>query len=135
MQYSDVVATIAIIVSFIAVPASGYLSYRYAVIGEKRKEFNAVADVIRQKLREHRRHFEQELYPSGQYIEVSQHEYDLLIDVSASGRRDSVRRRVDDYQSALSSSVELTRYGDYKITDLPRAIAALEELMPYVARR
>lgn len=135
MTIDRMLSLIAIIVSFIAVPASGYLSYRYAVIGEKRKEFNAVADVIRQKLREHRRHFEQGLYPSGQYIEVSHHDYDLLVDVSVPGRRDSVRRCADGYQSALSNSVELTEYGDHKITDLTRAIAALEELMPYVARR
>jgi hypothetical protein len=35
------------IVALIAVPASGYLSYHYAIKGERRKEFNAVADAIR----------------------------------------------------------------------------------------
>ena len=52
MSYSDIVATIAMIVSITAVPASGYFSYHFAIKGEKRKEFNAISDVIRQKLRE-----------------------------------------------------------------------------------
>ncbi|WP_413498911.1 hypothetical protein [Buttiauxella gaviniae] len=46
MQYSDVVSTIAMIVAIVAVPASGYLSYRYAVEGEKRKEWNALTEPL-----------------------------------------------------------------------------------------
>lgn len=46
MSYSDVVATIAMIVSITAVPASGYFSYRYAIMGEKRKEWNLLAEPI-----------------------------------------------------------------------------------------
>lgn len=38
------------IVSITAVPASGYLSYRYAIKGEKRKEWNQIALPIRDKL-------------------------------------------------------------------------------------
>jgi hypothetical protein len=37
MSYSDVVATIALFVSFIGTFASGYISYHYAIKGEKRK--------------------------------------------------------------------------------------------------
>lgn len=50
MSYSDIVSTIAMIVSITAVPASGYLSYRYAIKGEKRKEWNQIALPIRDKL-------------------------------------------------------------------------------------
>lgn len=46
MSYSDTVATIAIIVSFIAIPASAYLSFKYAVQGERRKEWNALAEPL-----------------------------------------------------------------------------------------
>lgn len=48
--YSNGVATLAIIISLIAVPASGYLSYFFAIRGEKRKEWNLLADPMRQKL-------------------------------------------------------------------------------------
>lgn len=46
MSYSDIVATIAMIVSISVVPASGYLSYRYAIKGGKRKEWNSVVEPI-----------------------------------------------------------------------------------------
>lgn len=46
MGYSDIIATVAMIVSISAVPASGYLSYRYAIKGEKRKEWNAIAEPV-----------------------------------------------------------------------------------------
>lgn len=53
MSYSDIVATIAMIVSISAVPASGYLSYRYAIKGEKRKEWNSVVEPILEYLEGH----------------------------------------------------------------------------------
>ncbi|WP_142764083.1 hypothetical protein [Klebsiella pneumoniae] len=65
MVYSDLVSTAAMIVALIAVPASGYLSYHYAIKGERRKEFNAVADAIRKKLRDQLDAVEAGYYPSG----------------------------------------------------------------------
>lgn len=135
MTIDRILSLIAIIVSFIAVPASGYLSYRYAVIGEKRKEFNVVSDVIRQKLREHERHLEQGIYPYGQYIEVSQFDFDLLVDVSDRRVRDCVRKLINDYQIALSSGFHLTEHGDHKLIDATSAISALHKLMPYISRK
>lgn len=46
MSYSDVVATIALFVSVFGTFASGYISYHFAIKGERRKEYNAVADRI-----------------------------------------------------------------------------------------
>lgn len=46
MTIDRILSIIAITVSFIAVPASGYLSYRYALKGEKRKEWNAIAEPL-----------------------------------------------------------------------------------------
>lgn len=45
-SYSDIISTIAMIVAVVAVPASGYLSYHYAIKGEKRKEWNALAEPL-----------------------------------------------------------------------------------------
>lgn len=53
MTYSDCVATIAMIVAAIAVPATGYISYYFAIKGEKRKEWNQVSIPIREKLISH----------------------------------------------------------------------------------
>jgi hypothetical protein len=40
MSYSDIVATIAMIVSITAVPASGYFSYHFAI--KEKKERNSM---------------------------------------------------------------------------------------------
>lgn len=132
--YSNIVATFAMIVALVAVPASGYLSYKYAIKGERRKEFNAIADDIRRKMREHLRHLEQDIYPSGNYIEVAQHDFDMLIDVS--DRRDKVALRVllDDYQTALGECMELEN-GIIKYKDLGKALAILTRIMPYLERK
>lgn len=45
-SYSNIVATIAMVVAFVAVPASAYFSYKYAIKGEKRKEWNAIAEPL-----------------------------------------------------------------------------------------
>jgi len=135
MTIDRILSLIAVIVSFGAVPASGYLSYKYAVIGERRKEFNAVADTIRQKLREHRRHLEEGIYPSGQYIAITQHNYDSLVDVSPADSKALVKRLSDVYQQAIENSIELNDYGEYSIVDLSFALLALDQLMPYVARK
>ncbi|HHE4679984.1 TPA: hypothetical protein ACPEUE_003832 [Proteus mirabilis] len=46
MSYSDVMSTIATIISFVAIPATYYNGIRVGRINDKRKEFNAVADPI-----------------------------------------------------------------------------------------
>ncbi|EGT4305864.1 hypothetical protein AUM89_10770 [Cronobacter sakazakii] len=47
MTYSEIVSTIAIIISIVAVPASGLISYRVAIKGEKRKEYNSIVLPVR----------------------------------------------------------------------------------------
>ena len=46
MMIDRIISISAMIISIIAVPASGYLSYRYAILGEKRKEWNSLAEPI-----------------------------------------------------------------------------------------
>jgi len=46
MTIDRILSVFATIVSVVAVPASGYLSYHYAIKGEKRKEWNALAEPI-----------------------------------------------------------------------------------------
>lgn len=133
-SYSNIVATIAMIIALVAVPASGYLSYRYAIKGERRKEFNTIADDIRRKLREHCRHFEQGVFPSGKYIDVAQHDFDSLVDVSDPRQKASLRVLVDRYQQALSECIEFEN-GIIKYKDLKKASDTLNEIMPYIERK
>ncbi|ANI31938.1 MULTISPECIES: hypothetical protein [Yersinia] len=46
MTYSDAVATIAIIISVVALPATYYFGYKAAVRNDNRKEWNAIAEPI-----------------------------------------------------------------------------------------
>jgi hypothetical protein len=52
-SYSNVVATTAMIVAIVAVPAGGYLSYHFAIKGEKRKEWNSIVEPILDYLEGH----------------------------------------------------------------------------------
>lgn len=134
-KYSDTIATIALIVSVVAVPASGYFSYHYAIKGERRKEFNAIADPIRLKLQQHFRHLAQGLYPSGAYIKISQSDYDSLIDVSYPRDRKRLRQLCIEYEDALSESVVFDGGGSYKVISFDAAKKALSEILILIERK
>ena len=134
-SYSNIVATIAMIIALVAVPASGYLSYRYAIKGERRKEFNAVADNIRHKLREHERHMAENIYPSGEYLEISQKEFDTLADVAYESDRKAIRTLCDKYQKSLHSSIKIDEYGDYAILGFDEVLGYLAELLLLIERK
>ncbi|HDS1113655.1 hypothetical protein ACRS85_23280 [Pluralibacter gergoviae] len=53
-KYSDILATIALIGTLLGIPLSGYLSYHYAIRGEKRKEWNLIAEPILEYLEYHK---------------------------------------------------------------------------------
>lgn len=50
MIYAEIISTVSIILTTIGVPASGYFSYKYAIQGERRKEWNLLAVPMREKL-------------------------------------------------------------------------------------
>ena len=135
MLYSDTVATIAMIVSITAVPASGYLSYRYAIKGEKRKGFNLAADSLRYKFREQLRLLEQNLYPAGGNLEVTESEIDVFVDVSKKRQSAKIRLAWDAYQKSLKNSGSFTEYGDYKMHDAHSVKNAISKLMHFMTRQ
>ncbi|MGY0146996.1 hypothetical protein [Edwardsiella tarda] len=45
-SYESIRSTLALIISVIATPVSAYWSYRNAISGEKRKEFNAITEPV-----------------------------------------------------------------------------------------
>ena len=100
MVYSDLVSTAAMIVALIAVPASGYLSYHYAIKGERRKEFNAVADAIRKKLRDQLDAVEAGYYPSGTNS-ISEGEFEYFLDLHPRQKRAHARDLWQEYQRVL----------------------------------
>lgn len=134
MSYSDAVATVAIIVSVIAVPASGIISYRYAIKGEKRKEFNAIADKIRAKLKEQTRLINRGYYPSDNVV-ISDTEFEQLIDVYERNKRKEIMLLWQDYQEALKSSCEYDEDNIFKFIDPKLLLDAIDLLLPVTERR
>lgn len=135
MTIDRILSIIAIIASFIAVPASGYLSYRYAIKGEKRKEFNAIADNLRKRFREQLRFIEQGFYPADGTLEVKDFEIEMLIDVSPSMKKRDIQAVWKDYLSALKSAGDFNEYGEFKVHDLGPVSHAIKALMPHIERR
>lgn len=135
MSYSDIVATIAMIVSISAVPASGYLSYRYAIKGEKRKEFNSVTDNLRVKFREQIRLLDQNMYPSTGGFSVSEAEIESLLDVSSAYDRAKILIAWHNYQDSLKQAGIFNEYNDYEMHDAISVKDAITSLMPFIGRR
>lgn len=135
MTIDRILSIIAIIVSFIAVPASGYLSYRYAIKGEKRKEFNLAADKLRYKFREQLRLLEKNLYPASGKFEVTESEIDVFVDVSKKRKSDKIRQAWDEYQKSLKNSGSFNEYNDYKMHDADSVKKTISKLMSFMTRQ
>ena len=136
MSYSDIVATIAMIVSITAVPASGYFSYHFAIKGEKRKEFNVIRDVIRQKLREQLRLIENGVFPGGGNVSISQREIDTFIDICSPKNKKHLSELWSEYQRSLQNSIDVS--DPLKDPDFhsPSFIqSAIEKILPYCQRQ
>ncbi|EMO3562329.1 MULTISPECIES: hypothetical protein [Klebsiella pneumoniae complex] len=136
MSYSDIVATIAMIVSITAVPASGYFSYHFAIKGEKRKEFNVISDVIRQKLREQLRLIENGVFPGGGNVSISQREIDTFIDISSTKNKKHLSELWSEYQRSLQNSIDASDPLKDPVFHSPSIIqSAIEKILPYCQRQ
>ncbi len=135
MTLDRMLSLFATIVSVVAVPASGYLSYRYAIKGEKRKEFNAVTDSLRFKLREQLRLLDENLYPAGGKLEITEAEIESLIDVSKNRLENRITSAWNGYKNSLKNSGSFTEYGDYRMHELDSVKHSISELMPYLKRQ
>lgn len=134
-SYSDVIATIAMIVAIVAVPASAYASYHYAIKGERRKEFNAVSGPIRQKLREQLRLIEQGYNPHQNSIVIDDREFDLFIDISRFKIRDELKRLVVDYHEAVQNCGSADEYGKFTLTDADTVRQKISSIMQFTERK
>jgi len=135
MALDRMLSIFATIVSVVAVPASGYLNYRYAIKGEKRKEFNAVTDNLRFKLREQLRLLDENLYPAGGKLDIAESEIESLIDVSKIRLARHITLAWNGYKDSLKNSGSFTEYGDYKMHDSESVKRSISNLMPYLKRQ
>ena len=135
MSYSDLVATIALVVSISAVPASGFLSYRFAIKWDKRKEFNAVSDGLRTKIRSQIRLLEDGYYPASGKHEISDTEMDSLIDLSCAKAKPLISQQWKTYKKALEDGFIFDEYGDYDSHNAENIQSALQKLLTFTERR
>lgn len=131
MSYSDVVATIALFVSFIGTFASGYISYHYAIKGEKRKEFNSVADRVTLSLMQQR-----DTATNGTFPNVTLGKTDLhaLLIVTKHAERAGLQKAFSDYEEALKSCGEW-KAGFYSFKSSDTLKAAIDALLKFAERK
>ncbi|HHJ0460942.1 TPA: hypothetical protein ACQDQ8_004826 [Serratia marcescens] len=134
MTIDRILSISSIIVSCVAVPASGYLSYHFAIRGEKRKEFNAVSDPIRQKLREQLRLIDQDYSPRDRNASIEEKEFDLFVDVSRTKNRKRLQQLFADYHQAMQNCGSADEYGKFTYTDKVRLLSAIRSIISYAER-
>ncbi|HED1541873.1 TPA: hypothetical protein R4S87_001855 [Kluyvera cryocrescens] len=131
MSYSDVVATIALFISVIGTFASGYISYHYAIKGERRKEFNAVADRFTLSLMHQQESAGSGNYPAKVLTESDIHELLLVSDKQNAG---SIRNAFLNYQQALENAGSWEE-GRYNFHSPQKIIDASTKLMEWTKHR
>ena len=134
MVYSDLVATAAMIVAIVAVPTSGYLSYHYAIRGEKRKEFNVVADAIRKKLRDQLDAVKAGYYPN-ERNSISESEFEYFLDVHPRKNRAYARESWQEYQRVLIECAHYDEDNFFSFFNKDELKAAIQKLLPVADRR
>ncbi|HDL7186380.1 TPA: hypothetical protein PXM64_001033 [Yersinia enterocolitica] len=100
-SYSDIIATIAMIVASVAVPASAYASYHYAIKGERRKEFNSVAEPIMMSLFEQFNSVSEGYFPSNK---LTNKEIYSLKNVSGKKLLSQINADFSAYEEAMANS-------------------------------
>ena len=134
MSYSDVVSTIAMIVSITAVPASGYLSYRYAIKGEKRKEWNILALPIRDKLIT-----QIDAISRGEYFYAEINRVDILRfgDLKNSQQKQALLEAFESFERAHSFEElwEVSPGREMVTGDTSNALAASQVLLDLIERK
>ncbi|AWQ48069.1 hypothetical protein B1A42_12305 [Serratia marcescens] len=121
------------IVSITAVPASGYVSYRFAIKGEKRKEFNAIADPIMESLMQQLERTKKG-HPPWKITQKDQ--INSLINISKPKDSNKIQDAYEAYLRALSECGKHINYGaSYDFHSPHILIEAIENLMPFVRHR
>lgn len=135
MTIDRIISISALIISVVAVPASGYLSFRYAIKGEKRKEFNQVTDPFRSKLRAQMKLLDQNLYPNFGSSAIDDDEFYCLLDVSNKRDLEDIKSAWWNYQESLKNFGEYNDDGIYVMLNKNDVVSTITKLMTYMVRR
>lgn len=110
-----------------------YVGHRFSLGRDTRKEFNLIADVVRDKIRNHIRIIEQGETPNYRG-DITAREYDALMDVTRKSRRNALSKAWVKYQQAQENCGSFDR-GKYIFHSPDILKVALENLLPYVERK
>lgn len=123
MTYSEIVSTIAIIISIVAVPASGLISYRVAIKGEKRKEYNSIVLPIRLEIIKQIDSIKNKDF----YTTKIQREQILLVcDLMDEKRSQALLDHYEQYAYATSFAGMKSSFGEYGLISIGDTKPALE---------
>ncbi|MFV8932040.1 hypothetical protein [Serratia fonticola] len=132
-SYSDIVATIAMIVAVVAVPASGYISYHFAIKGERRKEFNLVADPMAELLILQNNKIKEGELPK---TFISEAQIASLLVISKEIERKGIESAFAEYQKAQSECGNYDGKRCYYDFHSPSLLeGAIKNLMRYVQHK
>lgn len=135
MTIDRMLSLFATIVSVVAVPASGYLSYHFAIKGEKRKEFNAVADGLRRKLQGQKKEIDEGFYPGWGESFIRDEDIDNLVDVSGHRNSSKIIATWGSYQLSRPNCGNHADNGDFKMTEPEPVLRDVQKLLKFVKRR
>ncbi|MEP6457317.1 hypothetical protein [Citrobacter freundii] len=134
MIYAEIISTVSIILTTIGIPASGYFSYKYAIQGERRKEWNLLATPIRDKLIAQIDAIERDEYL---YVEIKRGDILKFADLKNSKEREILLAAFEGFEKAHSFE-ELWEVsgGRQMVTgDTSQALSASKKLLTFIERK
>lgn len=133
LNYSDVISTISLIGTAIGIPASAYVSYHYAIKGERRKEWNALADPIMESLIQQLDRASKGIPP---WTRINQEQIIPLANISKLQDARAIQSAFEMYEKAHKECGTHTNYGrEYDFHSPHILIEAIENLMLFVRHR
>ena len=113
--------------------SGAYIGHRFALGRDTRKEFNAIADIVREKIRNHLRIIERGEPPN--YLgNVSVKEFESLLDVTVERNRSALTEAWKAYEEAQQKCGDYEE-GFYNFHSPEILRKALENLLPFVKRK
>lgn len=134
MSYAEIISTVSIVLTTIGVPASGYFSYKYAIQGERRKEWNALAIPIRDKLIAQIDAIDRGDYL---YVEISRGDILKFGDLNPDMVRTSLLNAFEEFEKSHSfEELWETSSGRKMVTgDTSKALSASKNLLKFIDRK
>lgn len=110
-----------------------FIGHRTAIKRDKRKEFNQIAEAIREKLRWQIRLIEDNCYPSGEAL-LTDKEFDSFIDVCDKKERVRLISLYQNYKKTLQECILRDEYNFCTFVNHDSLKSAIKKLLPFTER-